>query len=446
MPGCGAPWAAPHPGAPIRHTFADVTPSPRDTGPASGPDPAAPRWARQFALPEVGLAGQRRLAESSVLIVGAGGLGSPAALWLAAAGVGRLVLVDPDVVDVTNLHRQLLHGAADVGRPKVASAGDRLAAIGSGTRVEVHAEALDAANADRLLAGCRVALDCTDALAPRYALSDACARAGVPMVHGSVSRWEGRVAVLCGDPGAWPDVPCYRCLWPHDAPDAGAPDAGVPSCDAAGVLGVVPGMVGMVQATQALQLLLGMASPLAGLLWVHDARTMTAHRVRLARDPLCPACAPGRIGTAGAGTPAHAPGPTAAGARAPGAAVAPPPAASPESPRVPIDATDSIPEITPDALAARLREPEPPVLLDVREPWEHEKARIAGARLVPLNSLPAALSTLDPSREYVIHCHHGVRSLMAAQFLKERGLTRVSNLTGGIDAWSVEVDASVPRY
>ena len=368
-----------------------------------------------------------------MLVVGAGGLGSPVALWLAAAGVGRLVLADPDVVDVTNLHRQLLHAAADVGRPKVVSAADRIAAIGAGTRVDAHQVALDAGNADALLAGCAVAVDCTDALPPRYALSDACVRAGVPMVHGSVARWEGRAAVLCA-PGA--DLPCYRCLWPDPADGR---TADVPTCDAAGVLGVAPGIVGMMQATETLKLLLGLGSPLAGVLWVTDLRSHVTHRLRLARDPLCAACGEGRIRGAGRG-PAACPIARAA---------SPPDPALPEFARVsrPEAAADpSIPEISPEVLAERLRAAEPPVLIDVREPWEHDVARIAGARLVPMNSLPAALSTLDPSREYVIHCHHGVRILMAAQFLRERGLRRVTNLSGGIDAWSVQVDPSVPRY
>jgi adenylyltransferase/sulfurtransferase len=378
-----------------------------------------------------------------VLVVGAGGLGSPVALWLAAAGVGRLVLADPDVVDVTNLHRQLLHGMADVGRPKVASAADRIAAIGAGTRVAGHPVALDAANADALLAGCAVAVDCTDALPPRYALSDACVRAGVPMVHGSVARWEGRVAVLCA-PGA--DVPCYRCLWPDPA-DGRAAD--VPTCDAAGVLGVAPGLVGMMQATETLKLLLGLGSPLAGVLWVTDLRSHVTHRVRLARDPLCAACGEDRIRRTGGGTPAT-PWADAGHPRPPARAPILLDSALPTEPRRvsrPDAAADpSIPEISPETLADRLRAPEPPMLVDVREPWEHEVARIPGARLVPMNSLPAALSTFDPAREYVIHCHHGVRSLMAAQFLRERGLTRVTNLSGGIDAWSVQVDPSVPRY
>ena len=379
------------------------------------------RYARQLALPELGVAGQERLAAGRVLLVGCGGLGSPAALWLAGAGVGRLTLVDPDRVEASNLHRQLLYGAADVGRPKVEAARERLLALGAGTTVVGHAVAMDAGNADGLVAGHDVVVDGTDRLPVRYALNDACRRAGVPLVHGSVSRFEGRVTVLCTAAG-----PCYRCLWPAPA----VPER-VASCAESGVLGVVPGTVGMLQATEALKLLGGFGEPLVGRLLVVDALRTVTHVFTVARDPLCPVCSRGQIRT----TPASRDAGDPSRRLEPSAVSEPRPADE-----------NGIPEISPEELAARLRGPTPPVLLDVREPWEHGVARIEGARLVPLNSLPHALSTFDPSREYVVHCHHGVRSLMAAQFLRERGLRQVANLSGGIDAWSTAVDPSVPRY
>jgi adenylyltransferase/sulfurtransferase len=382
-----------------------------------------PRYSRQMALPEVGLVGQERLAGASVLLVGAGGLGSPAALWLAAAGVGRLGLADPDRVDLSNLHRQLLYGPPDVGAPKVDAARARLAGVNPATRIDVHPVEVSATNADALVRDYDVVLDCTDRIPVRYALSDACVAAGRPLVHGAVSRWEGRVTVL-----AAADGPCYRCLWPTPP----AADA-IPSCAEAGVLGPVPGVVGLLQAVEASKLILRAGDPLVGRLMVMDLLRMVTHVFAVPRDPLCPACATGEIRQDAAGADIVAPEV---------------PSHLPETPSVPEPSAGlpAVEEISPTELATRLRATEPPVLLDVREPWEHGVARIDGARLVPLNSLPHALSTLDPSRAYVTMCHHGVRSRMAAEFLRERGMTRVANLSGGIDAWSGEVDPSVPRY
>jgi adenylyltransferase/sulfurtransferase len=387
------------------------------------PTPDLSRYSRQLALPEVGLVGQERLAGASVLLVGAGGLGSPAALWLAAAGVGRLGLADPDRVDLSNLHRQLLYGPPDVGAPKIEAARARLDGVNPATQVDVHPVEVSAANADALVRAYDVVLDCTDRIPVRYALSDACVAAGRPLVHGAVSRWEGRVTVL-----AAADGPCYRCLWPTPPPA----DA-IPSCAEAGVLGPVPGVVGLLQAVEAAKLILRAGDPLVGRLMVMDLLRMVTHVFAVPRDPLCPACATGQIRRDASGAEAVAPEV---------------PSHPPELPSVPEPSAGlpAVEEISPSELASRLRAPEPPVLLDVREPWEHGVARIDGARLVPLNSLPHALSTLDPARAYVTMCHHGVRSRMAAEFLRERGMTRVANLSGGIDAWSGEVDPSVPRY
>ena len=385
------------------------------------------RYARQLALPEVGSAGQARLGTARVLIVGAGGLGSPAALWLAAAGVGRIGLADPDRVELSNLHRQLLYTPEEVGEPKVEAAQRRLAGVNPALQVDIHQVEVSVGNAAMLVRDYDVVLDATDQIPVRYALSDACVAAGVPLVHGAVSRWEGRVTVLAATAG-----PCYRCLWPTPPPAHA-----IPTCAEAGVLGPVPGVIGMMQAVEACKLVLEAGVPLVGRLLVMDLLRMTPHVFEVPRDPSCPVCAAGDAAAAiepGAGRDT---GPSA-----------PPLTPSPEPPPVssPSPAFAPIEDLSPAELSDRLRAADPPMLIDVREPWEHEVARIEGARLVPLNSLPAALSTFDPSRSYVAVCHHGVRSRMAAEFLRERGLTRVANLRGGIDAWSEDVDPSVPRY
>jgi sulfur-carrier protein adenylyltransferase/sulfurtransferase len=392
--------------------------------------PDVARYARQLALPEVGAAGQARLARARVLIVGAGGLGSPAALWLAATGIGRIGLADPDRVELSNLHRQLLYTPADVGEAKVEAAHRRLAEVSPALAVDLHQVEVSVTNAATLVADYDVVLDATDQIPVRYALSDACVAAGVPLVHGAVSRWEGRVTVL-----AAADGPCYRCLWPTPPPAHA-----IPTCSEAGVLGPVPGVIGMMQAVEACKLVLGAGDPLVGRLLVMDLLRMTPHVFAVPRDPDCPACGGEGLRTAETGA-------AATGARAPD-----PPSAvrspfpEPSSVSSPSPSSAPVEELSPAEVADRLRAADPPLLLDVREPWEHEVARIEGARLVPLNSLPAALSTLDPSRGIVAYCHHGVRSRMALEFLRERGLTRLANLAGGIDAWSEDVDPSVPRY
>ncbi len=369
---------------------------------------AAERYARQLALPEVGAAGQARLARARVLLVGAGGLGSPAALYLAAAGVGHLGVVDPDRVDASNLHRQVLHGTGDVGRFKAESARDRLAALNPHVRVDAAALRLTAANARALLAGYHVVVDGSDNFAARYAVNDAAVALGVPVVHGAATRFDGQASVFAptaaaGDalPGApWPESPCYRCLFP--APPA---PGTVPSCEEGGVLGAVPGIVGAVQAAEALKLLLGVGEPLVGRLLLVDVRRMRFHTVALRRDPACPACGAGRRDAGGA---ADGGGPE---------------------------------EVTPAALAARLAAAGAGVeLLDVREPREHARARLPGARLVPLGALAEAAGAgrLDPARETVVYCARGPRSAEAAALLRARGFARVRALAGGIERWARE--------
>jgi adenylyltransferase/sulfurtransferase len=377
--------------------------------PALTPEERA-RYGRHLILPEVGPDGQRRLKASRVLLVGAGGLGSPAALYLAAAGVGHLTLVDPDLVDASNLQRQVLHGTAWVGRRKVDSARQRLADLNPGVTVEGRPERLDRSNALELVGGHDLVVDGTDNFETRYLVNDACVLAGRPNVHASVFRFEGQASVF-----AAPGGPCYRCLYP-EPPPSGA----VPSCAEAGVLGVLPGLLGLVQATEALKLLVGVGEPLVGRLLLFDALAMSFRTLRFARDPACPACGTRPFQALPEGEAAPACGPPGGG----------------------LDA----PEITPLELAGRLRAGWSVDLVDVREPGEWAICRIEGARLSPLSGFQAALPGFSPERDVVLYCHAGVRSLAAARLLAASGHARVWSLAGGIDRWSAEVDPSVPRY
>ena len=363
------------------------------------PDELA-RYSRQLLLPLVGEAGQLRLKAARVLVVGAGGLGSPVALYLAAAGVGTLGLVDDDRVDASNLHRQLLYGTADLGRPKLDAAAARLRDLNPHVAVELHPARLTAANARSLVAGHDLVVDGTDNFATRYAVNDACVALRVPNVYGSVHRFEGRVSVF-----AAPGGPCYRCLYP-----APPPDGLVPSCAEAGVLGVLPGLVGTLQAAEALKLLLGAGEPLVGRLLVVDALTMRLLPVTVARDPACPAC----------GDAAHAAG---FPALAEGAACA-------------LDAGDSeVTQLSADELAAASAGPCPPLVIDVREPHEWAAGHLAGARHLPLGALDAGAATLDLAGPLVTVCASGVRSARAARRLRTLGARDVRSLAGGLAAW-----------
>jgi len=370
------------------------------------------RYSRHLRLPNVTPVGQRRLKAARVLIVGAGGLGSPVALYLAAAGVGQLGLVDFDDVDLTNLHRQLLHGTRDVGRPKLDSARDRIVDVNPNVHVELYPTRLTSANALGIMGDYDLVVDGTDNFATRYLTNDACVILGIPNVYGSVYRFEGQASVFAAESG-----PCYRCLF-REPPPPGL----VPSCAEGGVLGVLPGIVGTIQANEAIKLLIGIGEPLVGRLLLVDALTGGFRTVTIRKDPECPACGTREITElidydAFCGTavePAQSSG-------APG-------------------------EITPRELAGRIARGDAPRIIDVREPHEWALARIPGAELIPLATLDAARAKFDPSDEIVIHCHSGARSSWAARYLREAGFTRVFNLTGGITRWSVEVDPSVPRY
>ncbi|HEU4586652.1 MAG TPA: molybdopterin-synthase adenylyltransferase MoeB [Gemmatimonadaceae bacterium] len=371
------------------------------------------RYSRHLIIPEVGLEGQRRLKASRVLLVGAGGLGSPLGLYLAAAGVGHLGLVDFDLVDLTNLHRQVIHGTKDLGRPKLDSARDRIADVNPHVHVETYDTRLTSQNALEILRGYDVVIDGTDNFPTRYLVNDACVLSGIPNVYGSIFRFEGQVSVFATETG-----PCYRCLF-REPPPPGL----VPSCAEGGVLGVLPGLVGILQATEAIKLLLGIGQPLVGRLLLVDALRAQFRTLKLQRDPDCPACGTHELKELIDYEEFCGLRKAAAEARA-----------------------NAVPEITPSDLAARIARGDDIDLIDVREPHEWEIARIPGARLIPLGTLSEALPTLDRSREIVVHCKGGGRSSRAVRQLLDAGFENVTNLAGGITRWSDDVDPAVAKY
>lgn len=375
------------------------------------PTPGADRYARHVALPQVGARGQRQVAAGRILVVGAGGLGSPVLLYLAAAGVGSITVVDDDTVAVSNLQRQVLHDTASVGRPKVESAAARMSALNADARVTVIPGRVTAANAAQMVAGMDVVVDGSDNFETRFALSDACAAVRIPYVYGSVQGFEGQAAVLCDG-----DAPCYRCLFP-EAPPAGT----VPPCREAGVLGTLPGIVGTIQATEVLKLLTGAGEVLRGRLLIVDGLRMRFHEVALRRDPACGAC--GAPPAPGGGRPSGNDMHTAEEG-----------------------AMEAHEDITPVELRQRLDAGEDLVVIDVREPAEWQIARIEGARHLPMGRVQAESGSLDPAAETVVYCHHGARSASVAGWLRRSGFANVHNLAGGIDRWSTDVDPSVARY
>ncbi len=375
------------------------------------------RYSRHLIMPEVGVDGQRRLKASSVLCVGAGGLGSPAAMYLAAAGVGRIGIVDFDVVDVSNLQRQLLHGTPDVGRSKLESAKDRLHALNPHVDVETYELSLSSDNALKLFEPYDVILDGTDNFPTRYLVNDACVISGKPNAYGSIFRFEGQASVFAAKDG-----PCYRCLYPEPPPPGL-----VPSCAEGGVLGVLPGIIGVIQATEAIKLMLGVGEPLVGRFLIYDALKMRFRELKLRKDPECPVC----------GT-----NPTVTelidyeqfcGIR-------------PEPPEQPAGAAVSEWEITPVELKRRLDAGDDLFILDVREPNEYQINRIPGSTLIPLGELPRRYQELDPDREIVAQCKMGARSAKAVDYLRSVGFTSVKNLRGGILEWIDKVDPSQPKY
>ncbi len=368
------------------------------------------RYSRHLILPDVGTAGQRKLKGARVLLVGAGGLGSPAALYLAAAGVGTLGLVDFDVVDKTNLQRQILHGTSKIGTSKLESAKERLHDINPNVRIETFETRLNSENALDIIREFDVVADGTDNFPTRYLVNDACVLLGKPNVYGSIFRFEGQASVFYAREG-----PCYRCLY-AEPPPPGL----VPSCAEGGVLGVLPGIIGSIQALETLKLILGRGDSLIGRLLLFDALKLQFRELQLAKDPDCPVCSAHPTVTelidyeAFCGIGAE---PAYAGR-----------------------------EIVARELKAEWGRNSELVVVDVREPHEYEIAHIDGAKLIPLGELPNRLTELDGHAEIVTHCHHGLRSMKALEILKAAGFAKVRSLQGGIDAWSVTVDPEVPRY
>jgi adenylyltransferase/sulfurtransferase len=370
------------------------------------------RYRRHLNLPEFGLEGQQRLLQSSVLLIGAGGLGCPLAQYLAAAGVGRIGLVDFDVVDVSNLQRQVLYGTADVGRPKVEVARERIRALNPDVEVLTFRERLTSENALERLRDFDVVIDGTDNFPTRYLSNDACVLLGKPTVYGAILRFEGQASTFDARRG-----PCYRCLFPEPPPPGS-----VPSCAEGGVLGVLPGIIALVQATEAVKLLTGVGEPLIGRFLHYDALAMRFSEFRFEKDPDCPVCSEHPTltqlidyeGFCG----------------------------------IPAAEEHAMQEVSAADVKALQRRGERFLLLDVRQPAEFEKAHIEGATLLPLGELETRLAELSAWKDgrVVAHCHHGGRSAHACEILARAGFTNVANLVGGIDAWSLTVDPSVPRY
>lgn len=373
------------------------------------------RYSRHLILPEVGLEGQRRLKGAKVLMVGTGGLGAPLGLYLAASGLGRIGIVDFDVVDETNLQRQVIHGTRDVGRSKIESAAETMQDINPGLAIDKYETALTSANALEILRDYDVVVDGTDNFPTRYLVNDACVLLGKPNAYGSIFRFEGQATVFHHEGG-----PCYRCLYPEPPPPGL-----VPSCAEGGVLGILPAVIGSIQATEAVKIILGKGTSLSGRLLLYDALHLRFRELRLRRNPDCPLCGDE---------------PTLRELIDYQQFCGIPQQAAEEA------AQERLPEITPAALKARLDSGDSVFVLDVREPHEYEIAKIPGTKLIPLGSLPQHVHELDATADIVVHCKSGVRSGKAQRLLKDMGFSRVTNLTGGILRWSADVDPRVPRY
>ena len=371
------------------------------------------RYSRHLIMPEVGMEGQQKLKAARVLCIGTGGLGSPLALYLAAAGVGTLGLVDFDVVDFTNLQRQVIHFTSDVGRPKLESARQKIAAINPFVNVKPFETKLTSQNALEIFADFDIIVDGTDNFPTRFLVNDACVFTGKPNVYGSIFRFEGQASVFAAKDG-----PCYRCLYPEPPPPGL-----VPSCAEGGVLGILPGLVGLIQATEVIKLILGSGDPLIGRLLLVDALGMKFRELKLRKNPDCVVCGTHPTvtklidyeefcGLRGQEKPVNQSG---------------------------------VPEISVEELKKRLDANEDVFVLDVREPHEYKICNING-HLIPLNDLPKRVQELDPAKEMVVHCRSGVRSAKAVGFLRQAGFTKVSNLAGGILAWADRIDPKMPKY
>lgn len=380
------------------------------------------RYSRHLIMPEVGMAGQKKLKAASVLLIGAGGLGSPLAMYLAAAGIGRIGLVDYDVVDYTNLQRQIIHGTKDVGRPKLESAKERVLDINPHVQVDSYEVPLTSENALQIFEPYDVIIDGTDNFPTRYLTNDASVLLGKPNVYGSIFRFEGQASVFYAEEG-----PCYRCLFPEPPPPGL-----VPSCAEGGVLGILPGTVGAIQATEAIKLILGIGEPLIGRLLLYDALNMEFDEVKLRKNPNCPVCSENPTVTElidyeqFCGMPAHDHSLYTAGQENGG----------------------NVPQMSPSELKERLDEGEDLFILDVREPHEWEISNLShlGAKLIPKDQVVERMNELDTAQEMVVQCRTGGRSAEIVQELQQHGFKKLWNLDGGINRWAREVDESLPVY
>ena len=371
------------------------------------------RYSRHLIMPEVALDGQKKLKQARVLTIGAGGLGAPLAMYLAAAGVGTIGVVDFDVVDESNLQRQIIHGTSDVGRPKMESARETVLDINPNVKVEAFEEALTSENALEIFEDFDIIVDGTDNFPTRYLVNDASVLLGKPNVYGSIFRFEGQASVFYAEEG-----PCYRCLYPEPPPPGL-----VPSCAEGGVLGILPGAIGTIQATETVKLILGIGEPLIGRLLLYDALGMSFREMKLRKDPNCPVCGENPTVTELIDYQEFC-GIPQANAQA---------------------EVDQIPEITVQELKEKLDNGEGISVLDVRKPHEYEVANI-GAKLIPLGDLPERLVELDKDENFAVHCKTGGRSAKAVRLLQNAGFQNVYNVKGGITAWSEEIDPSVPKY
>jgi sulfur-carrier protein adenylyltransferase/sulfurtransferase len=373
------------------------------------------RYSRHLIMPEVGLEGQKKLKAARVLCVGAGGLGSPLALYLAAAGVGTIGIVDFDVVDASNLQRQILHGTRDVGRPKLASAAERLGDVNPNVRIVPHQTRLTSENAFEIIQNYDIVADGTDNFPTRYLVNDACAMTGKPNVYASIFRFEGQASVFWTARG-----PCYRCLYPEPPPPGL-----VPSCAEGGVLGILPGLLGVIQATETVKLILGVGEPLVGRLLLVDALALKFRELTLRKNPECALCGPNPTVTQLVDYEQFCGIPQA---------------------RQEESRTQGVPSITVEELKAKMDRGDQFVLIDVREPHEIAINSLEGSIKIPLGMLPDRVNQLSSADEIVIHCKMGGRSAQAVEFLRTAGFRKVSNLAGGIDAWAERIDPTMPRY
>jgi adenylyltransferase/sulfurtransferase len=371
------------------------------------------RYGRHLIMPEVGMDGQKKLKAASVLLIGAGGLGSPLGLYLAAAGVGRIGIVDFDVVDYSNLQRQILHSTKDVGRPKLASAKEKLEALNPFVKVETYEMHLNSENALDLFSRYDIIVDGTDNFPTRYLVNDACVLTGKPNVYGSIFRFEGQASVFAAKDG-----PCYRCLYPEPPPPGL-----VPSCAEGGVLGILPGIIGTIQANETVKLIIGKGEPLIGRLLLFDALKMKFRELKLRRNPDCPVCGVPRSITKLIDYEAFC------GVQ----------------PGWDAYAREQQYEISVEDLKKRLDNKEDLFILDVREPQEYQICNLNGY-LIPLRDLPKRINELDTAKEIIVHCKVGGRSRQAVEFMKQTGFRKIKNLVGGIDEWAERIDPSMPRY